>query len=316
MRRKSVSYAKWGYFFIAPFFIIFIVCQLIPLFNTFYNSLFEYYTDGLTQIGPTFIGIDNYKTIFTPVKGEIRILEYTKNTMIMWVMGAIPQLLFALILALIFTGSRLRIKGQTFFKTVIYMPNLIMASAFSMLFFTILSNVGPVNQIIVELGGEVFDFFHNQTSERIIVAFINFIMWFGNTTILFMAGIMSIDSSLFEAAAIDGASSGQVFFRVTLPLLSPILIYVAITSLIGGLQMYDVPQILSSGKGGTDGCTMTLMMYLNRLISTSDNYGLGGAVSVVIFLITGVLSLIVFFFTSNPDKSNSKKKYVKKGAAK
>lgn len=306
IRHKSVSYAKWGYFFIAPFFIVFVLCQLVPLFNTFYNSLFEYFTDGLTQIGPKYIGLDNYKTIFTPANGEIRILTYTKNTMVMWLLGAIPQLLFALLLALIFTATRIKVRGQTFFKTVIYMPNLIMASAFSMLFFTLFSNVGPVNQIITELGGQVFDFFHNPWSERGIVAFINFLMWFGNTTILLMAGIMGIDASLFEAAAIDGANSNQVFFRVTLPLLSPILVYVIITSLIGGLQMYDVPQILSAGKGGTDGCTMTLMMYLNRLISTSKNYGLGGAVSAIIFVITGILSVIVFFVTANPGKKGGK----------
>ena len=307
-KHKSISYAKWGYIFIIPFFVVYAVCTLVPLFSTFLYSFFDYYTTmDFRTIGPNFVGLQNYIDMFTPDRtGAIDLFDYTGNTLLMWVMGAVPQVLFALILALIFTGIRLRIKGQGFFKTVIYMPNLIMASAFSMLFFTLFSNVGPVNQIITELGGQVFDFFHNPWSERGIVAFINFLMWFGNTTILLMAGIMGIDASLFEAAAIDGANSNQVFFRVTLPLLSPILVYVIITSLIGGLQMYDVPQILSAGKGGTDGCTMTLMMYLNRLISTSKNYGLGGAVSAIIFVITGILSVIVFFITANPGKKGGK----------
>lgn len=313
-KHKSISYAKWGYIFIIPFLIVFITCQLIPLFNTFYNSFFENYRDGLTQIGPNFVGFDNYIKLFTPNKsGSINIVNYTGNTMIMWIIGAIPQLVFSLLLAVIFTSARLNIKGQTFFKTVIYMPNLVMASAFSMLFFTLFSNVGPVNQIILAMTNNTFEFFRNPVSTRCIIAFINFLMWFGNTTILLMAGIMGIDQSLFEAASIDGATSGQVFFKITLPLLMPILLYVAITSLIGGLQMFDVPQIITAGSGSPNNSCMTLIMYLNRLIgSGSKNYGMGGAVSVVIFILTGALSMIVFkTMVTRDDKPKKKAKKVK-----
>ncbi len=316
-KHKSISYAKWGYIFIIPFLIVFITCQLIPLFNTFYNSFFENYRDGLTQIGPNFVGFDNYIKLFTPNKsGSINIVNYTGNTMIMWIIGAIPQLVFSLLLAVIFTSARLNIKGQTFFKTVIYMPNLVMASAFSMLFFTLFSNVGPVNQIILAMTNNTFEFFRNPVSTRCIIAFINFLMWFGNTTILLMAGIMGIDQSLFEAASIDGATSGQVFFKITLPLLMPILLYVAITSLIGGLQMFDVPQIITAGSGSPNNSCMTLIMYLNRVIGQgSKNYGLGGAISVVIFIITGALSMIVFKSMINTGDKPKKAKKVK-GAAK
>lgn len=108
-----------------------------------------------------------------------------------------------------------------------------------------------------------------------------------------MAGMMGIDPSLTEAAEVDGAYFTQVFFRITLPLLRPILLYVMITSLIGGLQMFDVPQILTNGTGDPARTSMTLIMYLNKHLF-SKNYGLGGALSVVLFIITGILSLIVF----------------------
>ncbi len=315
-KRKSVSYAKWGYIFIAPFLIVFIVCQLIPLASTVYNSFFENYMNGLDQVGPNFVGFQNYITLFTPKNGNIDILNYAWNTMLMWIMGAIPQLVFSLLLAVIFTSARLNIKGQTFFKTVIYMPNLVMASAFSMLFFTLFSNVGPVNQIIQAMTNTTFNFFLDPMATRSIVAFINFLMWFGNTTILLMAGIMGIDQSLFEAASIDGANSTQVFFKITLPLLMPILLYVAITSLIGGLQMFDVPQIITAGSGNPQRSCMTLIMALNRYIgSGSKNYGMGGAVSVVIFIITGALSMIVFkSMVQGGDKPKKAKKI--KGAVK
>ena len=128
----------------------------------------------------------------------------------------------------------------------------------------------------------------------------NFLMWFGNTTILLMAGMMGIDTSLFEAAEVDGATSTQRFFKITLPLLRPILIYVMITSLIGGLQMFDVPQILTNGTGDPMRSTMTLIMYLNKHLF-SKNYGMAGALSVILFLITGVLSLLVYKFSDNKE---------------
>src|SRR5699024_9570262 len=120
------------------------------------------------------------------------------------------------------------------------------------------------------------------------------LLWFGNTTILLMAGIMGIDQSLFEAANIDGANSLQVFFKVTLPLLMPILIYTVITAMIGGLQMFDVPQVLTNGMGTPNRSSTTLVMFLNNYLKTSKNYGMAGAISVIIFLITGALSLVVY----------------------
>lgn len=311
-KHKSISYAKWGYLFILPFFVVYAVCTLVPLFSTFFYSFFEYRTtQSLDIIGPNFIGLQNYIEMFSPDStGTIYVFQYTFNTLLMWVMGAIPQILFALVLALIFTGIRLRIKGQAFFKTVIYMPNLIMASAFAMLFCTLFSNVGPVNQLYQMFTGATapFEFLRDVWSTRTIIAFINFLMWFGNTTILLMAGIMGIDQSLFEASSIDGATSKQTFFKITLPLLAPIIIYVVITALIGGLQMFDVPQIMIKGSGGLveEGC-QTLVMQLNRYIGVTNNYGQAGTLSVYIFVVTAILSVIVFKVT-NPGSGSKKAK--------
>ena len=296
-RKKRISYAKWGYLFILPFFVAYAIFSLYPQLLTIYNSFFENYRDGLTQVGPNFVGFKNYVRLFTPDKnGTISILKFAGNTLIMWIEGAVPQVGIALLLSVFFTSYRLKIRGQQFFKTVIYMPNLIMASAFSMLFFTLFSNVGPVNQLVVAFGwaDKAIPFFDKQVTVRGLVATMNFLMWFGNTTILLMAGIMGIDQNLFEAANIDGANSLQVFFKVTLPLLMPILIYTVITALIGGLQMFDVPQVLTNGAGTPNRTSTTLVMYLNNFLKTSKNYGMAGAVSVVMFIITGLLSLVVF----------------------
>lgn len=297
-RGKVVRYNKWGYIFLIPFVTVYIIFQLIPLISTVYNSFFERYRMGLIEVGPNFVGLENYKTLLT--NGDVWV--YAQNTLIMWVLGFVPQLFFSLLLGAWFSDTRLRLKGTRFFKTVIYLPNLIMASAFSMLFFCLFSEGGPINSILMDLGilSQPFKFFSNTWGTRGLVAFMNFIMWFGNTTILLMAGMMGIDTSLFEAAEVDGATSTQVFFKITLPLLRPILIYVLITSLIGGLQMFDVPQILTNGTGEPMRSSMTLIMYLNKHLF-SKNYGIAGALSVLMFIITAILSLLVFRFTEKKE---------------
>ena len=292
-KSKIVRYNKWGYIFLIPFALVYVIFQLIPLVSTIYNSFFENYRVGLMQVGPTWVGLENYKTIFS----DVSLLKYTANTLIMWVIGFIPQIIVSLLLGQWFSDVRLKLKGSRFFKTVIYLPNLIMASAFSMLFFALFSDVGPINAILIKMGIATQEnpvrFFSNVWATRGLVGFMNFLMWFGNTTIILMAGIMGIDTSLFEAAEVDGASSWQRFYRITLPLLKPILIYVIITSMIGGIQMFDVPQILTNGSGAPAESTKTLIMYLNQHLY-SKNYGLGGALSVFLFIITAILSLIIY----------------------
>lgn len=294
-----VRFNRWGYIFLAPFVLVYIIFQLIPMISTIGYSFFEYYDSGLKTVGPNWIGLGNYKELFTNSSisaGKSDLLVYFENTMIMWILGFVPQILVSLLLGAWFSNPSLRLKGQRFFKTVIYLPNLIMASAFAMLFFTLFSDSGPINSILMQLGilDTPFKFMSNTWSVRGLVALMNFLMWFGNTTILLLAGMLGIDVSLFEAAEVDGATSSQVFFRITLPLLRPILVYVMVTSLIGGLQMFDVPQILTNGMGDPMRSSMTLIMYLNRHLTLTKNYGVAGALSVILFIITGLLSLVVF----------------------
>ncbi len=295
-----VKFNRWGYIFLIPFFVTYIIFSLIPLFSTIYNSFFENYRSGLKQIGPNFVGGANYVNLLTTPE----IWKYLGNTLIMWVGGFIPQIVIALLLAYWFSDPSLRLKGQRFFKTVIYMPNLIMASAFSMLFFALFSDSGPVNQILMSIGfiKEPFKFFQFVGASRILVMLMNFLMWFGNTTILLMAGMLGIDSSLYEAAQVDGATASQVFFKITMPILRPIFIYVLITSLIGGLQMFDVPQILTNGRGNPMDALTTVIMLLNRYL-TSKDVGRGGALSVFLFIVTGILSLVVFRINSSKEKN-------------
>lgn len=290
-RKRGVDYSRWGYFFIAPFFVIYTICSLIPLVSTFYNSFFENYRIGLTQVGPTYVGFDNYVKIFT----ESKIHLYALNTLILWILNFIPQIAVSLLLAVWFSSASIKLKGQQFFKTVIYMPNLIMAASFAMLFFALFSDGGPINSILKNVGltKDPIRFLARVDWTRTLICTMNFLMWFGNTTILLMSGIMGIDVSLFEAARIDGATPAQSFFKITMPLLLPIFAYVLITSMIGGIQMFDVPQILTNATGSPDRTSMTLIMFLNKHLA-SRNFGMAGAVSVLVFFVTGALSMTLY----------------------
>ena len=225
-KRKSVSYAKWGYIFILPFFICFLIFSLIPLIDTVRYSFFEYYRSGIKEIGPNFVGMQNYISLLGS-----DMLKYAGNTLILWVIGFVPQIVIALLLANWFTDIRLKIKGKQFFKVVIYLPNLIMASAFAMLFFAMFSTNGPINSILMSLGwiSEPIDFLGSVIGTRSLVGLMNFLMWFGNTTIMLMAEIMGISQDIFEACELDGCTSVKRFFYITLPLIRPILAYTLIT---------------------------------------------------------------------------------------
>ena len=302
-RAKRVDYSKFGYFFILPFFVTFFVFSFIPLVDTIRYSFFEYYRSGLKEVGPNFVGLGNYIAL---LKSDL--LRYAGNTFTLWMLGFVPQIIISLVLAAWFTDARLKIHGEQFFKVVIYLPNLIMASAFAMLFFTMFSNSGPVNSILMDMGfaKKPIDFMGTVGGTRALVGLMNFLMWFGNTAIMLMAAIMGISPDLFEAASLDGCTHTQIFFKITLPLIRPILSYTLITSMIGGLQMFDVPQIPTNGQGSPDRTSYTLIMFLNSHLKAS-NYGMAGALSVYLFIVSAILCFIVYRMLNDDGEKKSKR---------
>ncbi len=301
-KRKKIDYAKWGYIFILPFFAAFFIFSFIPLIDTIRYSFYEYYRSGIKEIGPNFVGFQNYASLL-----QTDMIKYAGNTLILWLIGFVPQIVIALLLAQWFVDARLKLHGKQFFKVVIYLPNLIMASAFAMLFFTLFSTNGPMNSILMSMGltDHAIDFLGSVFGTRSLVGLMNFLMWFGNTTIMLMAAIMGISPDIFEASELDGCSSTQRFFHITLPLIRPILAYTLITSIIGGLQMFDVPQILTNGQGNPDRTSMTLIMFLNSHLK-SKNYGMAGSLSVYLFIVSGILCFIVYRMTNDDDLDGSK----------
>lgn len=324
-RIKSISYAKYGYMFIAPFFLVYCFFQVWPLIQTFILSF-----QGNGADAGNFVGFDNYGIIlFGSGEGMGRraaamqdlFLTSFKNTIILWFGNFIPQILLSLLLAVWFTDSKLHIPGAGFFKVVMYLPNIITAVSVAALFMRFISNsqLSAVNTLLMLNGGDPVSFEASAAWSRGIVMFIQTWLWFGNTMIMMMSGIMGINPSLFEAAAIDGASSGQVLRKVTLPLLCPMVVYTLITSMIGGLQMFDIPYLYHTGAGKINANLRTVAVFVYEQFRAGakvhqPDYGIAGAASVILFIITAALGILVF--RMNRDEDEHRKKLERKALVK
>ena len=316
-KHKTVEYGRYGYYFIAPFFIIFTLFSLWPLLYTIGLAFCENYTDTMfnTEIGPTFNGLKNIKDVLISKEGvlfDTYTVKAIGNTIIMWLMNFLPQILLALLLAVWFTDLRVKLRAQGGFKIMVFMPNIITAATISVLFYSLFNFPnGPINQLLIQFGwiDAPYRFFSSKWATRGIIAFINFWMWYGNTMIVLTAGILGINPSLIEAARVDGATSFQIFKKITLPLIRPILLFTLVNSAIGGLQMFDIPKLLTiSGYGDPDYATRTITMYIRELAFTgARQMGKAAAASLALFAVTLVFSLILFYIMRDRDAIRDRK---------
>ena len=220
-----------------------------------------------------------------------------KNTFVLWIMNFIPQIVLALLLTAWFTSKRNVIKGQGFFKVVFYMPNIITAASVAILFNVLFGYPkGPVNDILVSLGlrSDAYYFTNNATASRWIIAFIQFWMWYGYTMIILISGVLGINPEIYEAAEIDGANDWQTFWQITIPNLRTILTYTLITSMIGGLNMYDMSKMFNNGNPNNSTLTTSVFIY-NQAFAGSYMYNRAAAASMIMFVIIAFFSVIVFY---------------------
>ena len=293
-KKHGFSYAKYGYLFSIPFVIAFLVFNLYPTIYTIVLGFTD--SKGLGNITFHILKDDPWKN-FRAVLNAPTFKTAIVNTFTLWIMNFIPQITLALILTAWFTSRRNQIRGQGFFKVVFYMPNIITAASVAILFNALFGYPkGPVNDLLIQTGlrDSAFYFMNSGKATRWIVAFIQFWMWYGYTMIILISGVLGINPEIFEAAEIDGATDTQIFFQITLPNLRTILTYTLITSLIGGLSMYDIPKMLNNGNPNNSTLTATMFIY-NQSFQNSYMYARGAAASMILFLIIAVLSAVIFF---------------------
>jgi len=280
---------NWGWLFIAPFLIVFLTFSIYPVFRTLYLSFTDY--SGFNQ--PTWTGVTNYTRVF---KDQL-FWEAFGNTLKIWGVNIVLQLGIAFLLTIIFSDIKYRMRGLSVFRALFYLPNLIAATSVAFLFKTLLDwKFGSVNQILTGLGivDAPVDWLGTPVLLRTVVGVIGAWMWFGNSFIMLMAGVQGINGDYFEAAAIDGAGRWRIFASITLPLLKPIMLYVAITSLIGGLQIFDIPYLVSLGNQKMTRSVNTAVMHLYNMAFKNRQIGYAGALAFILFFIICICSVVVY----------------------
>ena len=306
--KRINSYNHWGYIFVLPFTIVFLIFSVYPVLRTLHLS----FTDLKVMGDAHFIGFSNYARV---VKDKF-FWNSLLNTVRIWGVNIVLQLGLAFLLMMVFSDVKYKMKGLGFFRVVYYLPNLIAATSVAFLFQTLLDwRYGTFNIMlngIAKLFGGTYnpiDWIGSGATVPYVIAVIQSWMWFGNSFIMLMAGVQGISNDYFEAAAIDGAGRWTVFGKITLPLIRPILMYVAITSLIGGLQMFDLPFLMVAPASQAYSRVQTVMMYLYRFGFTagSINTGYASAVAYMLFLIILVVSLIQLYLFRDKDAAAEKK---------
>ena len=296
---------KYAYFYITPFFIVFLIFSLFPILYSFVLSFCD--MDVLSGRF-TFVGMRNYQRLFE--SGYF--FKSIGNTLLIWIMSIIPQLSIAFVLALILSNKWFR--GRFLLRNIYYFPNLVTPVTIGLLFGAMFSYPGgAVNNIITMLGLEAVDFQNNQMLARLVIAIA--ICWknFGFNIIYFTAGINSISDDVLEAAEVDGASNWQKITRITLPLMRPILIYVLVTSVIGGLQMFDESHLVFKSVPGD--ATVTMVKYLYDSAFERFQFGYAAAVAYGIFVIIIIASVFSLLVTKEKKDDYGEKKG-RKGAGK
>lgn len=313
-KNKSFSYAKYGYLFSIPFVVVYAIFSLYPTINTALLG----FTNAKGMTGLTDWEFLEWGSLFKNFQQVLKnpiFVKSLKNTIILWVVNFIPQISLALILTAWFTSRRNELKGQGLMKVIFYMPNIITAASIALLFNKLFAYpVGPVNSLLQSLGilDAPTDFLTSSSSTRGIISFIQFWMWYGHTMIILISGVLGINPELYEAAELDGASGSQMFWKITIPNLKTILLYTMITSMIGGLNMYDIPQLFN--KGNPANSTLTTNMYIyNQAFSGSYMYARAAAASMIMFIIIAIASIFVFLaFNDEKGKARREAKRIAK----
>ncbi len=288
--------AKFGYMFVTPMFIVFIVFSIYPILYTLYLSFTDF--GGFTD--PQWIGLDNYSRVLNDTNFRQSLL----STIRIWSINIVVQVGLAFILIMIFSDLQYKFRGIKIFRILFYLPNLVAAASVALVFRMMLNtDYGMLNTILLRLNliTSSVRWLEDTMLAQISVANIQTWMWFGNSFILFMAAVQAVNKEVIESAVIDGAGRLQLMRHVKLPLIKPVLVYVGVTSLIGGLQLFDVPYLITDGRGAPSRSLNTVIVYLFNHAFHYHNFGYAAAIAFVLFLIVMFVSAVFVLIMKRED---------------
>ncbi|MCR2801988.1 MULTISPECIES: carbohydrate ABC transporter permease [unclassified Microbacterium] len=300
--------AKWDfkaspYLYIAPFFILFGIFGLAPLIYTAWVAVHDWHIIGGQG---DFVGLDN----FTAILGQAMFWKSVFNTISIFLIATIPQLLAAIFIAAALDNN---LRAGTFWRMGVLLPFVAAPVAVAIIFSNLFGNeFGLINNILQSIGLDPIRWTGELSSHVAIATMVNF-RWTGYNALILLAGMQAIPRDLYEAATIDGAGRMRQFFSVTIPMLRPTIIFVVITSTIGGLQVFDEAKMFGGGGGGgggiggADGQWKTITLFLWEVGWRQSNLGRSAAIAWLLFLLIVLIGALNFFITRRISSSGGKR---------
>ncbi|MCA2226060.1 carbohydrate ABC transporter permease [Nonomuraea aurantiaca] len=290
--RQSITERIAPYAYIAPFFLIFAVFGLVPLLFTFYVALFDW-----NPIGEhVFVGLDNFTRLFA----DTRFWDAAWNTISIWLLSTVPQLLLALGLAHLLNHARLRM--AVFFRMSMLVPYITSVAATTIVFSQMFDrDYGLLNWLLGFAGVEPIDFKQSVWGSHVLIAVMVTWRWFGYTTLLYLASLQAIPRAIYEAAAVDGAGGWKQFRHISIPSLRPVIVFTIVTSTIGGLQIFTEPLLVSRLSPLTCGPVrqcQTLTLFLYEQGFGQFQFGYGAAIGVALFVLVVGLATVNYVLST------------------
>lgn len=288
IRRGRLDIKASPYLYIAPFFMLFGAFGLFPVIYTAYVSLYDW---SMIRPGREFIGFDNYVEVLS----DSQFWHSVTNTLAIFVVATIPQLIMALMLANLLNR---RMRARTLFRVSILIPNFTSTVAVGIVFGLLFAEqYGMINWLIDSVGLGTVQWRTESWSAWIAIATMVNWRWTGYNALIYLAAMQAIPKDLYEAAAIDGAGRWRQFWTVTVPMIRPTILFTVIISTIAGMQLFNEPYLFNYGRsnGGALNEFQTVAMYIyEKTFEGNFEYGYGSAVSWLLFIMIIIFVLLNF----------------------
>lgn len=271
---------------------LFITVAVVMIFTFYFYPMFQAlilsFQSG-TGTNLQFVGLGNYKRVLT----DVTFIAAFKNTFIYLIIQVPVMILLGLVLSVLLNDRVLKLKG--FFRTAIFLPCVTSLVAYSVIFKYLFSGDGLVNQLLIKLSlvSEGLNWITDPFWAKVTIIMAITWRWTGYNMIFYLSALQNVDPSIYEAARIDGASPIQQFFKITIPLLKPIILFTSIISTIGTLQLFD--EIMNITKGGPGNATISISQYIYNLsFKYTPDFGYAATVSYFVVFIIIILAIIQF----------------------
>lgn len=277
------------YLYVSPFFILFALVGAFPLLYTAYVSLHQWHLIG--GEGP-FVGVENYRYVL----GQEYFWRSLRNTVSIFLLSSVPQVILALLIAAALDSP---LRGRTWWRMGVLLPYVVAPVAVALIFNDLFGDrFGLINHALGWFGQGPIAWHRDVLPSHLAIATMVNFRWTGYNALIFLAAMQAVPRDYYEAAQIDGAGRVRQFFSITVPQLRATIIFVVITSTIGGLQIFDEPRMYDQfGLGGADRQWQTLTIYLYQVGWTQKNFGRAAAIAWLLFLIIIIIGLANFYLT-------------------